>query len=313
MRKIVYLVAIMSIFMACGETPAIDNPYDSQVPENGDHEVGTDTIDLDPLTIQGLHNNIFKPTCANSGCHDGNFEPDFRTVESSYNSLVNQPIIKNDEMDPLTARVIPGNSDRSMIIRRLMIDLNMNSGVMPLALEPNSDWVDKKDEYIQNIRDWIDAGATDINGDKRDTIDFPPQLEGMIAVSGGNTIQRFGRYNPILVDKALGSVDIWFAYSDAESDFSAFSNLEWNHSIHFQEFDSLAWQPMQYVAAPRQGTSLNLGDVDHHFKFTLSLANYQVDDVIWLRTRISDGTNDVELPNNNSLFNAIKYCTIKLK
>ena len=36
------------------------------------------------------------PTCANSGCHDGTFEPDFRTVGSSWNTLVNHPVIAND-------------------------------------------------------------------------------------------------------------------------------------------------------------------------------------------------------------------------
>ncbi|MBK7268515.1 MAG: hypothetical protein IPI07_03030, partial [Flavobacteriales bacterium] len=31
-----------------------------------------------------------------SGCHDGTFEPEFRTIASAYNSLVYHPVIAND-------------------------------------------------------------------------------------------------------------------------------------------------------------------------------------------------------------------------
>ena len=56
-----------------------------------------DTVNLEPGSFAFLHYNIFKPTCANSGCHDGNFEPDFRTISSSYNTLVRQDVIQNDD------------------------------------------------------------------------------------------------------------------------------------------------------------------------------------------------------------------------
>jgi len=308
----IFLFCSLAIIIGCGDTPEVDNPYDNQTPENADGVVTSEDKDIDPTTIEGLHKYIFKPTCANSGCHDGLFEPDFRTIESSYNSLVNQPIIKNDELDPLISRVTPGDHTKSMLIRRLEIDLNNNSGIMPLALEPGSDWVDKKDEYIQNIKTWIDNGAKDINGNSREVIDFPPQLLGMSAYSGGNQIARFGRYNPIRVQKSLGSVEVWFSYSDAETDLSAFSNLSWNHSIHYNDFDSLTWSPMTYSSSPKTGTSMNQDIVDHHFRFDLNLSNYNVGDVLWIRTRVSDASNDTELPNVNSLFNAKQYCAIRL-
>ena len=82
------------------------NPYDAQdLPE--DNTVQGEG--LNPASIEGLHANIFGKTCANSGCHDGNFEPDFRTIESTYNTLVFQPIIKNDLQGTYEYRVVPGN------------------------------------------------------------------------------------------------------------------------------------------------------------------------------------------------------------
>ena len=38
-----------------------------------------------------LHQQAFAPTCANSGCHDGTFEPDFRTVGASWNTRSTTP------------------------------------------------------------------------------------------------------------------------------------------------------------------------------------------------------------------------------
>jgi len=41
----------------------------------------------------------------------------------------------------------------------LTFDIDGNSGIMPLAVDPDSDWESQKETYIQNIRDWIQAGA----------------------------------------------------------------------------------------------------------------------------------------------------------
>ena len=137
------------------------NPFDQEEEEMEEEEV---TEDLDPNSIAGIHANIFSKTCANSGCHDGTFEPDFRTIESSYNTLVNHPIIKNDPQNSYSLRVDPGNPDNSVLMARLNFDIDGNSGVMPLIIDPDSDWPEKKDEYIENIRTWIQNGAKDIFG-----------------------------------------------------------------------------------------------------------------------------------------------------
>ena len=153
------LVAVFTI--SCSEEDTFVNPYD-QIEEETNQD--TTQIELDPTSLAGLHANIFIKTCANSGCHDGTFEPDFRTIQSTYATLVDHPIIKNDPQNSFSLRVVPGDVAASQLIARLEYDIDGNSGIMPLVTEPDSDWNEKKEEYIQNIKDWINAGAKDALG-----------------------------------------------------------------------------------------------------------------------------------------------------
>jgi len=154
-RYYILFIALIAI-TACKKDPPA-NPFDGINPvENTEDE---DEVILEPTSLEGLHANVFKPTCANSGCHDGTFEPDFRTIQSSYNTLVNQPIIKNDPQNSFEYRVIPGNTEKSQLIARLTFDIDGNSGVMPLVVEPGNDWESTSSEHIDNIRKWIQNGA----------------------------------------------------------------------------------------------------------------------------------------------------------
>ncbi len=152
---------ILAVFLhtACHKENV--NPYDELEEEQNNID---STVMLDPSSFGALHAYIFKPTCANSGCHDGNFEPDFRTIESSYNTLVNHPIIKNDPQGSYQLRVVPGNPDASVLMARLTFDIDGNSGVMPLVIEPDSDWEQTSETHIQNVRKWIQDGAKDVFG-----------------------------------------------------------------------------------------------------------------------------------------------------
>ena len=153
----IYFFSALSLVMlyACEKDHV--NPFDEQ--ELPDNTLDSTGVNLDPTSFDGLHANIFSKNCAQSGCHDGNFEPDFRTIESSYNTLVNQPIIKNDPQSTYQVRVKPGNPSQSVLVARLTFDIDGNSGIMPLIINPDSDWLEKKEEYIQNVKDWIQAGA----------------------------------------------------------------------------------------------------------------------------------------------------------
>jgi hypothetical protein len=80
-----WLLAMVGL-LSCQKNEVPENPFNNYTPNQ-------DTVkfiyqDPDSFSIAGLYTYIFKPTCANVGCHDGTFEPDFRTLESAYNSLV---------------------------------------------------------------------------------------------------------------------------------------------------------------------------------------------------------------------------------
>lgn len=109
-----------------------------------------------------IHSTIFAKSCALSGCHDGSFEPDYRTVQSSYNTLVYHPVIKNDSIGSFTYRVVPYDTAHSVLFERITNCCFVNDGDrMPFAdpdgLEP---------EKIDLIRRWIMSGAPDPYGVK---------------------------------------------------------------------------------------------------------------------------------------------------
>lgn len=310
MRKELIILMLFGLFACNDKEPDVDNAYNNQTVGQEHEQVDPDNKELDPNGIQGLHANIFMPTCANSGCHDGNFEPDFRTIESSYNTLVNQPIIKNDEMNPLTARVTPGNAGTSMLIRRLEIDLNGNSGIMPLVLEQNSDWPAKKEEYIQNIKNWINNGALDQNGDPPSSSDFPVQLKGVAAKVNGNLASRSSTYNPINVSGS--NVELWFAFEDDQLSPDQLTKLSLDLSLKANDFDSSNVYPITYSSTPLVTKGYFGDDESYYHKATISMSGWNSGDVVWIRTRVSDGVNDSELPNDNSLFRAKQYATFKV-
>ena len=95
------------------------NPFDNT---SKDTFSTLDTVKLAPNSIFSIHKDILLKTCANSGCHDGNFEPDFRTVESSYYSLVNIPVSKINKDGGFEMRVKPWDADNSMLIYRLSMN-----------------------------------------------------------------------------------------------------------------------------------------------------------------------------------------------
>ena len=156
------LLLLFVFFSACKKESIPDNPYKT---------IDTSTVVItpvepDPNSIVGLHKNIFFPKCANPGCHDGTFEPDYRTVESTYSTLVYQPVNKVtlDSAKLFSLRVIPHNVDDSWLIERLV---TQTSEYMP------SNSVRLSTAEIDHVKNWINAGCPDING----TVAVKPNLQ----------------------------------------------------------------------------------------------------------------------------------------
>jgi hypothetical protein len=292
------IFSILGVFFIGCESngPSIKNPY-----PNGKDTLAKAKDTWDYRTIQGLHAGLFKPTCANSGCHDGNFEPDFRTVESSYYSLVNQPVIKQDVGGKFTTRVVPFSASNSILPHRMTVDLNGNSGIMPLSLESNSNYPIEKDSWLVRINDWINAGAKDWMGRIPESVDFPPQTLGVQFLVNGNAMPRNGIYGAAQISAGASPV-IWVSLSDDVTPISGLKNVSVNWSSDPSKFDPLNEKPM--LSGP-QKTMLGLFNksVDYYWNFNFDGSKYIQSDVVWFRITVSDSKNlNYQIPNKNSMF-----------
>jgi len=185
-NKIALGVLLVVLMLSCSKNKGPDNPFDDEKNKPPVISDPVDSIGLD--NFAGLQRDIFKKTCSNSGCHDGTFEPDFRTLESSYNTLVYQPVIKNNPAGSFVHRVVPGNAQASVLHERVVRDIDGISGIMPLSVDPNSDWPNRKQTYINAIVAWINAGAKDMFGNPPANGPSNPKIQGAI----------FGQHNALL-------------------------------------------------------------------------------------------------------------------
>jgi hypothetical protein len=312
--KLTYFCLIGLVFIgACKKSSKNKNPYDdwsnvTKAPPNQDSTI-------DPNTIQGLHKNIFKPTCANSGCHDGNFEPDFRSVESSYNSLINRTVINTDPGNAqLTKRVIPRSAVNSMLLHRINVFIPGSQGKMPLSLEPNSDWPAKKLDYIQNITNWINNGAKDQFGVSPANYDFPPQLGGLIAFADGSTTPLSRSANsPINIPSGTSNLKIMVAYTDDKTPLGSFGNTTVNFTLDPNNYlnaeKSMIKESSSFLAKGFNGT-----DVNYWFSYTIPVSQLGVvGNVIWVRTITTDNVNSaIKIPDVTASFKAKTYFALKI-
>ncbi len=305
-----YILVLLFFFLlglnACKEEAPI-NPFDMVTNPNGP---APEELVLDPTSIAGLHANVFKKTCANSGCHDGTFEPDFRSIESTYNTLVYQPIIKNDLAGTYEYRVLPENTEASQLINRLTTDIDGSSGIMPLVIEPDSEWEQEKETLIQNIKDWISAGAKDLLGNQPVLNDNG--LPGMLGVAGFAT-DWLGRedsgFGALRVSKTQTSLDIYIALTD---DKTAANQLT-NNKIRFANtVDGFANAPelnLQILATPEERTGFEGEVVKFYHKISIDPQDYAaLGETIFFRVYVKDDGNPLtELPSDGGAFYIKNY------
>jgi hypothetical protein len=144
---ILFVLLIMVLISACGH----DKPL-------SDH---TDKEFKSQLYMK-VYTQVFAKSCALNGCHDGSFEPHLMSPYSAHQTLVWQPIVKNNLQNSFAYRVIPGDTSASVIYERISNccfvnqDDRMPQNTIGEAL-PNED--------IQLVADWIMAGAPDLRGE----------------------------------------------------------------------------------------------------------------------------------------------------
>ena len=286
------------------------NPYNQLIPNENQT--------LDTLTVGGfgwLHQKVFKPTCANSGCHDGNFEPDFRTIESSYNTLVNQPIIKNNPQNEFSLRVIPGNINLSVLIERITNDIDGISGIMPLSIDSASDWLVKKDEYINHIKNWINAGAPNAYNQLPSAISQPPVSLGMaIKLTGSNNaLPRDIGNAAVLIPTGTSQIEVFWALSSSVSPSNSLLTDSLRISVFsgaFSPFSSNSFSitPTAWVSEGISGNSVNYL---HRSVINISALSSGVY-FVRIKSKNSETDNWTEIPNANSATHIKNYYSFKI-
>lgn len=277
------------------ESPPPPNPYD--LVDYGEPPVPLPPPDSNSLV--GLHTYIFSQSCAVPGCHDGNFEPDFRTVQSTYSTLVFQPVIKNDPASSYTYRVLPFDIQESWLYNRITTD-DQTLGRMPLYDNPLTPG------QIKAVENWINAGAPDMFGNVSALPNTQPAFAGMVAfadISGIDyridTIRGNNVFNPFGSLKNL-NVTIWMAVIDDSTDIADYSNSRFLFSDDPFDFSNATEIQATYSQTPKiipnwYGTG---NTVTLHWKATFNTSMFPEGEVTFFRYYTNDGAHseDFEFP-----------------
>lgn len=294
-------------FQSCSEKEEV-NPFDETIP--GQDTVNFQISNPDPNTIAGLFVNIFHPTCANVACHDGTFEPDFRTIESTYNTMVYQLPIKND--GNYEFRVHPGRPDQSVLMAR--IDGTINPP-MPFQLEPDSDWLINKEEYIQNIRNWINNGARDIMGNLPAETPLPrPGFRGMLAFQNDGLLNRQKDRAAVVVPSEFDSLHLFFSVTHSEMDVRNFNENSIRLNPEMNGFESATSRELEVLNVPLTGRGL-YGDLEEYYhRFSIWPPDYfGEEDQMYLRLYFGESGQPVtEIPTNEASYEIKSYLSLVL-
>ena len=140
------------------------------IPSSQSASKGADT----PIFAR-IYSDIFYPSCSLAGCHDGSFEPDFRTLQSSYSTLVLHPLIKNNREASYTYRVVPYDTAASVLFERV-------TNCCFVDVQDRMPFYDKEGLsriQINLIADWISQGAPNIFGEIPAYHCSPPEIVGI--------------------------------------------------------------------------------------------------------------------------------------
>ena len=323
MNRSFLVISFSLIFWSCQKETI--NPYDN--PDLSAPLDDTTSYFSDPENFAAIYNDVFLPHCANSGCHDGAFEPDFRTIESSYNTLVYQPIIKNNNEGTYQYRVYPGDITKSVLYARLLSDINgastfdNNSQVMPLtadiAYDPEQThiWHDEKLEHIDNIKSWIENGAKDMFGNEAILPNNKPEVLGMaVFISNTNTtLPRIGR-GTVQVPAGTNSLDIWFSlYDDNLLPFELTHNTV-KFSDNLFNFDQKPELNLIVENNPILESGYYVSNqVEYYHHITYDISSLNSGDEMFIKIYVKDDVNELtEIPNNGSTFQYIKHFTFEI-
>ncbi len=311
MRNLVIISLLFLAAFSCKKST--DNPFDQNNDQDSIQINPEDT--LDPTTFTYLHYKIFKPTCSNSGCHDGTFEPDFSSLYSSYESLVYHPIIKNNNQGTYTYRVMPGSANQSLLMERLNGKMDGVEDQMPIVVDPDSDWGTHRNKYIGYIQDWINAGAKDIYGDHPSLGNKAPKLVGVLAYADGSStpVSRENTSGALEVPMQANSLELYFAFEDDSTQSTNLQVNEIKFSDRINDFGNQASQSLNILQNPVIEAGYFGGQVNYHHKITVNPQTLVADTLtpLYMRVYVQDSNpSQTEIPSNGSFSTFKDYASL---
>lgn len=290
------------------------NPYDT-IDYGGD--VPDDSVDA--ATFVGLHKYIFSTTCAVPGCHDGSFEPDFRTVQSAYNTLVYHKVSKNDASNSFEYRVVPGEPQKSWLHERITTD-DATLGRMPL-------YDTLSQQEIDLITNWIKTGAKDPFGNSSVLPTYLPSFFGLLMFENDTAGYRYDSTRASIIDPVElpnnKTIDIWIGLFDQEADgkFLPASNFTYNKykiSNHLYDFVTKPEMAITVLPAAKPYMGVNpfgQGKLPYFHHFVINTASFPLNQRQYFRIYVQDPdhTSPVEIPSDGSPVYLLTYFSFVVK
>lgn len=297
---ILYSIVIL-VFFGCNKDDELpDNPYD-QINYGVD-----DGIDnLDPNSITSIHRDILLPKCSTPGCHDGTFEPDFRTVMSSYHTLLYHRIVKNSPDSAYTYRVVPFDTSQSVLQKRLNLTTFANTND---RMPQDNIGTGLPKEDLDRISQWILNGAKDIEGNVAVMPNTEPNFEFYWMIEGApnpftitppfnvlsvpeNRDQNLGHL-PVILDTAMWAY-IMIEVQDDSTEMKDLTNLKLAFSYDKDDFSN----PIKEEV----GNYLPGNNPAIYFNFEASVGVLK-DTVVYMRMYVNDGDHiaDTYFPRDES-------------
>ena len=330
LKKISLYSFLLFAFFACSESLITDdipppdppaNPFDDI--DYSENEVPH--IPVDSNTFLGLHQYIFSKACNQPACHDGTFEPEFRTVESAYNSLVYHQVTKNYDTNPQPYRVTPYEPDQSMMWDRLTIHNPPNFEQMP------SSGIPLGQKELDLIEDWIASGAPDIYGNLPVLSSIQPTSYGVAAYLPDFNDFRIDTargglfFNPFMAP-AAEDITLWFLYLDVTPAGDTIFGSELTHntiklSTDLYDFSNAVELQMENVLLPNLIPSVfsQPAGIPLPYYHTITLKPEDLDfepgDIVYMRTYVQDEDHDepTEIPTANNELVILSYFSMVLQ
>lgn len=260
------------------------NPYDDI---KRDSTSGID-IPLDSLTITYVHKKVLSSRCALNGCHDGHFEPDYRTPQSSYSTLVYAPIVKNNLAGQYKYRVIPFDTTNSVLYIRVTNCCFVNHND---RMPQDNIGVPLPDSSLNVIRQWIMHGARDMFGNITRLPNEPPVISPGYGASSTDyqTIYSNNRldsvyYNPFVVPTSVAN---FYLIVNVTDDSTAISQLQVNQlkiSTHADDFSAATTVNAFYF---------NAGSNGQYWVANIATSGLPTNDTLYMRYYVNDGAHAV--------------------